>query len=203
MGLNEGTEMTILYRSMSSPSSCEQVYSLSKTMESTPTDEGFQEEPNQSDDDASTAIVDLRKVGDQYDLFQNSFKGKVQPFYAVKCNPDPEIIKTLALKGASFDCASKSEIEAVLNVGETIATEMEGEKIIPQRIGFFHPCKFRSSIQYALDNGIRKMTFDSLNELDKIATEYCGTTTGGKRRASPQLLLRLSVNDASSHCPLS
>ena len=104
-------------------------------------------------------------------------KGKVQSFYAVKCNPDPEIIKVLALKGASFDCASKSEIEAVRNVGEIIMKEMEEEKtrIQPEKIGFFHPYKMRSGIQYALTTGIKKMTFDSLNELDKISTEYSGS----------------------------
>ena len=104
-------------------------------------------------------------------------KGKVESFYAVKCNPDPEIIKVLALKGASFDCASKPEIEAVTNVGEAMAKEMGEQKkqIDPQQIGFFHPCKTRSSIKYALNTGIRKMTFDSLNELDKISTEYSGS----------------------------
>ena len=104
-------------------------------------------------------------------------KGKVQSFYAVKCNPDPEIIKMLALKGASFDCASKPEIEVVRNVGEAIAKGIEEPKvgIDPTKIGFFHPCKMRPSIKYALKTGTRKMTFDSLNELDKISTEYSGS----------------------------
>ena len=104
-------------------------------------------------------------------------KGKVQSFYAVKCNPDPEIIKVLALKGASFDCASKAEIEAVRNGGEIITKESKEHKIgiKLEKIGFFHPCKMRSGIQYALTTGIRKMTFDSLNELDKISTEYYGS----------------------------
>ena len=32
---------------------------------------------------------------------------KVQAFYAVKCNNDPVILKTLAALGTGFDCASK------------------------------------------------------------------------------------------------
>ena len=77
--------------------------------------------------------------------------------------------------GASFDCASKSEIEAVLNVEQTIKQELGKEQMITEhgRIGFFHPCKLRSHLQFARDTGINKMTFDSLNELEKVADEYC------------------------------
>ena len=31
----------------------------------------------------------------------------VHPFYAVKCNNDPVVLKTLMKSGAGFDCASK------------------------------------------------------------------------------------------------
>ena len=31
----------------------------------------------------------------------------VTPFYAVKCNSDPVLVKVLAEVGAGFDCASK------------------------------------------------------------------------------------------------
>ena len=31
----------------------------------------------------------------------------VTPFYAVKCNSDPVLVKVLAELGAGFDCASK------------------------------------------------------------------------------------------------
>jgi ornithine decarboxylase len=32
---------------------------------------------------------------------------RVEPFYAMKCNPDPYVIKTLVGLGTGFDCASK------------------------------------------------------------------------------------------------
>lgn len=98
------------------------------------------------------------------------------PFYAVKCNPDPEIIKSLALLGAGFDCASKPEIETVLQVGNDLKTELGCSymRIGPERIGFFHPCKMRSHLIYAREMGVRKMTFDSINELEKIADIYFG-----------------------------
>ena len=37
----------------------------------------------------------------------------IQPFYAVKCNSDPALLKTLASLGAGFDCASKVLIHDV------------------------------------------------------------------------------------------
>jgi len=32
---------------------------------------------------------------------------RVTPFYAVKCNDSEAVVKTLAVLGAGFDCASK------------------------------------------------------------------------------------------------
>ena len=126
--------------------------------------------------DSATCIVDLDKVKKQYKIWHDSFGGRIRPFYAVKCNPDPEIIKTLALLGAGFDCASKPEIETVLKVGEDMKTELGNRYmgIGPERIGFFHPCKMRSHLEYAKEMNVRKMTFDSINELEKIAEIYFG-----------------------------
>ena len=58
-------------------------------MESTATENVAQENQTQFDDDAATGIVDLRKVRDQYDIFQNSFKGKYKTYAGHrhdKCN---------------------------------------------------------------------------------------------------------------------
>lgn len=41
----------------------------------------------------------------------------VRPFYAVKCNPDTTLLRTLAGLGAGFDCASADEIAAALSMG--------------------------------------------------------------------------------------
>ena len=38
----------------------------------------------------------------------------IQPFYAVKCNEDPMLLKTLAALGTGFDCASKVNKPAVI-----------------------------------------------------------------------------------------
>ena len=39
----------------------------------------------------------------------------VEPFYAMKCNPDPVIVRLLATLGCGFDCATMGEIDLVLN----------------------------------------------------------------------------------------
>ena len=40
---------------------------------------------------------------------------KVHPFYAVKCNDNPVILKILANLGAGFDCASKVKLYSTLH----------------------------------------------------------------------------------------
>ena len=59
---------------------------------------------------------------------------RVQPHYAVKCNPNAAILATLAAAGASFDCASQHEMQLVLNMC-----------VSPDRIIFAHPCKVQGS----------------------------------------------------------
>jgi len=43
----------------------------------------------------------------------NRWLPRVQPYFAVKANPDPEIIRTLYQAGASFDVASWPEFQLV------------------------------------------------------------------------------------------
>ena len=51
-------------------------------------------------------MVDLGRVIHLYDAWMDKLP-QVQPFYAVKCNEDPALVKTLAALGTGFDCASK------------------------------------------------------------------------------------------------
>lgn len=89
---------------------------------------------------------------------------RVKPFYAVKCNDDINVLKTLASLGCSFDCASLWEIEKILAL-----------KVDPQRIIFANTTKIPSHIEFAKDkcNGeIRFMTFDNEDEIYKIFKVY-------------------------------
>ncbi|XP_035733400.1 ornithine decarboxylase 1-like [Vespa mandarinia] len=86
---------------------------------------------------------------------------RVVPYYAIKCNPDPMVIKVLAAMNANFDCASKQEIQEVMELG-----------ISPDRIIFANPTKCPSHIKFAKSLGINKMTVDSQLELNKIKKLY-------------------------------
>ncbi|MDE2487751.1 MAG: type III PLP-dependent enzyme [Alphaproteobacteria bacterium] len=107
--------------------------------------------------------------------FQDNFKGDV--FYAVKANPSPWVIETLADNGvASFDVASVPEIELV-------ARHAPGA-----RMAFMHPVKSRAAIAQAyFDQGVKTFALDTHEELAKILE-----ATGGADDLS--LIVRLAVS---------
>ena len=51
-------------------------------------------------------IVSLDAIVNQHRRWLQNLP-RVQPFYAVKCNPTPIILKTLISLGCGFDCASQ------------------------------------------------------------------------------------------------
>lgn len=51
-------------------------------------------------------VVDLGRLVELYRDWACALP-TVAPFYAVKCNEDPALLKTLAALGTGFDCASK------------------------------------------------------------------------------------------------
>ncbi len=101
------------------------------------------------------------------------------PYYAMKCNPNIVIIKHLMHLGCHFDCASKTELKQIIELSQ------DSSKII-----FAHPCKYPSHIRYAKENNINLMTFDSIDELNKIKEHH----------PEAEILLRLAVDDSQSLC---
>lgn len=100
---------------------------------------------------------------------------------AVKCNPEPTVVKMLATLGTGFDCASKTEIEQVLSLG-----------VDPSRIIYANPCKQQSFIRYSKKQNVKKMTFDNAEELYKIKALF----------PDAELVLRILTDDSSSLCQL-
>lgn len=106
---------------------------------------------------------------------------RVKPFYAVKCNNSPAVLRTLSALDTGFDCASKMEIEAVMSFG-----------VKPERIIYAHTTKPLSHISYARARGVDMMTFDSEGELRKISVSH----------PKAKLVLRIAVDDSKSHAKL-
>jgi len=126
-------------------------------------------------------FIDLGTVLKKYQQWVQHLP-RVKPFYAIKCNPNTAIIKTLATMGVNFDCASKTEIQQILGAG-----------ISPSRIIYANPTKMKSHITYAKTSGVDLMTFDNTFELEKIAETY----------PTSRLLLRIITDDSQSVCKFS
>ncbi|KAH7318202.1 pyridoxal-dependent decarboxylase [Stachybotrys elegans] len=126
-------------------------------------------------------VADLGEVYRQHLRWKKNLP-RVKPFYAVKCNPDPQVLRLLSDLGTGFDCASKGEIEQVLSMGTS-----------PERIIYAQPCKTNSYVRYVKSVGVKQMTFDNADELYKIAKLYPGA----------ELFLRIMTDDTSSLCRLS
>ncbi|KAM3758766.1 hypothetical protein ACB098_01G070100 [Castanea mollissima] len=107
---------------------------------------------------------------------------KVQPYYAVKCNPNLNFLGAMAALGTNFDCVSQAEIESILSLG-----------VSPDRIIFANPCKARSHIKYVASVGVNLMTFDSIDEIKKMQ----------KWHPKCDLIIRIKApDDSGARCPL-
>lgn len=106
---------------------------------------------------------------------------RVVPFYAIKCNPDPGMVRLLAALGAGFDCASLGEVKQVLDLG-----------VSPSRIIFAHPCKRPCDMRFARENGVGLTTFDTESELLKISAT----------NPSFKCVLRIRADDPEARVPL-
>ncbi|KAF5296581.1 hypothetical protein FQR65_LT10234 [Abscondita terminalis] len=107
-------------------------------------------------------ICDIGDIVSKHKIWKTSLP-RVQPHYAVKCNDSLTVIEVLAALGTSFDCASKTEINKVLDLG-----------VNPNRIIFANPAKPISHIRHAAQVGVNTMTFDNEVELHKVKTIFPG-----------------------------
>jgi ornithine decarboxylase len=99
--------------------------------------------------------------------FVQAFPGDT--LYAVKCNPDPAVLRALYAGGVRhFDCASLPEIRLVRTMFPDAV------------IHFMHPVKARGAIREAWQrHGVRDFVLDSAEELAKIRNEIAATGVAG------------------------
>lgn len=126
-------------------------------------------------------VVDLDLISQNY-LTLNRLLPQAQIYYAMKANPAPEILKLLVGLGSSFDTASVFEIVQCIAAGA-----------MPECISYGNTIKKAQDIAYAYKLGVRLFAFDSLCELEKIATHAPGAS----------VYCRLLMNNEGAQWPLS
>jgi len=106
--------------------------------------------------------------------------------YAVKCNPEPAVLRALWEGGVRhFDCASAGEVALVRGLFPSAG------------IHFMHPVKARGAIRTAwAEHGVRDFVFDTADELAKILAE----TGAGEDRG---LVVRLALGKGVARYDLS
>lgn len=126
-------------------------------------------------------IIRRSALEKQYARFCKSLP-EVRPYYAIKANPHPTVIKTFIKLGAGFDVASATEMKLVLRLGAS-----------PSKIIFANTIKAAEDIECARRRRVRLMTFDNESELYKIAKDYPGA----------RVLVRIKVANEGSVVELS
>lgn len=124
----------------------------------------------------SMYVIDLAKVAKKYQEWKE-YLPDIEIFYAVKCNIDPVIVQFLDRLGCGWDCASPGEIEEVLNFTKK-----------PEKIIYAHPCKAEKHLARAKKAGVKMVTFDSVEELEKLSVHY----------PEAECVLRLKTHDEKS-----
>lgn len=107
---------------------------------------------------------------------------EVELFFAVKCNPAPEVLGTLSGLGAGFEVASFYELEMV---------EAAGAR--PEEVIYSNTVKPPGHIAAAYAAGMFRFAFDSEGELLKLARQAPGSS----------VYVRIAVDDDQSLFPLS
>ena len=125
--------------------------------------------------------LDLDVVADRYARLAASLPGTAI-HYAVKANPHPEVLETLAALGSGFDVASPAEVAAA-----TAAGAPAGELL------YSHPVKRRDDVAWAHAAGVRLFVVDSPDEVGKVAQAAPGAS----------VLCRLLTSGEGSDWPLS
>lgn len=103
----------------------------------------------------------------------------------MKCNPDPVVVKTLAILGCNFDCASRNEIRLVQELSKDLPRKPE--------IIYANPCKARAHLIEAVCKGVKMVTFDNVMEVEKCAAVS----------KKIELIMRIITDDRGSQCRLS
>lgn len=125
-------------------------------------------------------VLSLDEIKRNYKVLRK-YLPRVKVHYAIKANPHPEILRVMADLGSAFDVASDGEIRTLHDLG------IEGSRMI-----YANPVKTGAGLAACRSCQVRKMTFDSVSEIEKIKAQC----------PDAKLLLRLRIDNSSAHVDL-
>lgn len=126
-------------------------------------------------------LVDKEVVKEKVSVIGKNIKNS-KVFYAVKANPDAEVLRFLDSLGTGFEIASEGELQILASLG-----------VEPERIITSNPVKTFKFLEYAVDYGVNYFAYDSMVEVEKLAKYAPGCN----------VYVRLSVPNEGSEWPLS
>lgn len=110
-----------------------------------------------SDKSTPCLVVDLPSLRAKYAELSKAFPF-ADIYYAVKANPDAEILRCLDTLGANFDIASRFELQKLLSLG-----------IASSRVSYGNTIKKAADIAYAFEQGVRLFASDCESDIRKLA----------------------------------
>lgn len=134
-----------------------------------------------SDEPPPYLLMDREVVAEKVAIIGKNIRN-AKVFYAVKANPDIEVIKLLNSLGVGFEIASEGELQLLASLG------IGAERIITS-----NPTKTFRFLEQAAAYGIRYYSYDSAAEVEKLARYAPGCN----------VYVRLSVPNEGSEWPLS
>ncbi|KAK0424678.1 hypothetical protein QR680_008789 [Steinernema hermaphroditum] len=105
-------------------------------------------------------VMSLARVRDRVRDWKTALP-RVQPYYALRCNDDPVLLRLLAQQeGFGLDCASKDQLETALDI---VGTE---------RVVYSNPVLTRNVLRHAAKAEVATLFFESEAELQRIAASH-------------------------------
>ncbi|MDR3349987.1 MAG: type III PLP-dependent enzyme [Acidaminococcales bacterium] len=126
--------------------------------------------------DTPFLVLSLEQIENNYRLLQK-YMPQVKIHYAVKANPDKNIVAAINRLGGCFDVASGGEI-----------TELAALNIASDRMLYANPFKTDAGLKACRRYGVNKFTLDSRTEIDKLAQCFPGAG----------VLLRLRIDNTGA-----
>lgn len=108
--------------------------------------------------------LDLSKVTAAYTEMHASMP-EIAIHYAIKSNPNPKLASHIAKIGGSFEIASATEMDLLIDCG------VQAKDLL-----YTNPIKMPSHIARAAKVGVWRYSFDSIAELDKLAEHAPGSS---------------------------